>query len=512
MIKKVIALIFVSFFVMSGLTVLTENNQNYNIGENNINSFVDSSAFNPISFSLNQSITYSNSAINGNSQTFVCYNNILYYINGQSIYEFNTITDKISAFLGLSIQPYQLEIYNNYLIIGYGAGATGYANNIISVNEVNIYNFENSELYVFNLTNSYNYLQFVISNNSMFIGSVCSNYIYIYSISLRPISISIIKSFSISDYSGGDSVSFGAYNNNLIFASDCYDSSNNAFYLKQFDYINITSESIATSISNGNNEFEYLGSITDFGNIGILTSQSYYITNKNSGGTTQYSYNDYSTNVAYDYNNIELYFSDSNYKNSFIPANLTNYAFTKLSVLTNNSKYQEFCYNGILTSVYLPIGSGNTIFNTLSYVINGNNKLYIVDKNNVYVYNLYSYNLNVKSYNSLNNQIQNYFSMNGIIYTGYSNSFSFTQLPQTLIPLNTSTYYYNGSAITIIQSDFTGSGSNLYYNLSIYYNQIKPASIPLYDIFTYMYPISIIGLFVGMGAFVFAIKKRGYKI
>jgi hypothetical protein len=27
-----------------------------------------------------------------------------------------------------------------------------------------------------------------------------------------------------------------------------------------------------------------------------------------------------------------------------------------------------------------------------------------------------------------------------------------------------------------------------------------------------MYPISIIGLFVGMGAFIFIIKKRGYKI
>ena len=42
MIKKVIALIFVSFFVMSGLTVLTENNQNYNIFENNnlINNFI----------------------------------------------------------------------------------------------------------------------------------------------------------------------------------------------------------------------------------------------------------------------------------------------------------------------------------------------------------------------------------------------------------------------------------------------------------------------------------------
>ena len=160
----------------------------------------------------------------------------------------------------------------------------------------------------------------------------------------------------------------------------------------------------------------------------------------------------------------------------------------------------------------MPIGSGNTVFNSETYIINGNSNLIIVNQNNVYVYPLHTYNLNVKSYNKLNNQIQDYFSMNGIIYTGYSNSIIVSNLPNTLIPLNTSTYYYNGSAITIIQSDFTGSGSNLYYNLSIYYQEIKPASIPLYDIFTYMYPISIIGLFVGMGAFIFVIKKRGYKI
>ena len=49
--KKVIALVFVSFFVMSGITVLTENNQNYNISTNNINSFT-SSSFSPYDFTF----------------------------------------------------------------------------------------------------------------------------------------------------------------------------------------------------------------------------------------------------------------------------------------------------------------------------------------------------------------------------------------------------------------------------------------------------------------------------
>ena len=118
MIKKVIALIFVSFFVMSGLTVLTENNQNYNISENNqINSFtISSSQSNYFNYSISQSITYS-SSISSGGQTFISYNYSLYYINGSNIMQLNFINDKTSIFLTESSQPRQLEIYNNFMII-----------------------------------------------------------------------------------------------------------------------------------------------------------------------------------------------------------------------------------------------------------------------------------------------------------------------------------------------------------------------------------------------------------
>ena len=487
MIKKIIALVFVSFFVMSGLTVLNQNNQNYNISTNNINSFT-SSSFSPYDFIINQSISYS-SGLSSSEQTFGCYDNSLYYIYGESITQFNFKSNKISTFLSFTSQPQQIEIYNNYMIIGYGSG-----NTIDSSTLVNVYNFYNSTLYSLTLTNSYYYLQFAMVNNIMYVAGISSS-IYIYSISLIDSSISLVDTLSMSSF--GNQLSVASDNNNIIFAT-----TDTADQLMQYAFVNILLKTFNTSV-NGNSGFANINSIIDLGDCGILGSQSYYITDKNVAGTTQYSYNAYDSG---------LYFADSNYKQLFVPINITNNAFTKLSVLINNSNYQEFCYNGKIVPVYLPIGSGNTVFNTQSYIINGNSNLIIVNKNNAYVYPLRTYNLNVKSYNILNNQIQDYFSMNGIIYTGYSNSFSFTLLPQTLIPLNTSTYYYNGSAISIIQSDFAGSGSNLYYNLSIYYQEIKPASIPLYDIFTYMYPISIIGLFVGMGAFVFAIKKRGYKI
>ena len=491
MIKKVIALVFVSFFVMSGLTILTENNQNYNISTNNINSFT-SSSFSPYDFSINKSISYT-SGISSAEQTFGCYDSSLYYIYDKSITQLNFQSDKINVFLSFTSQPTQIEIYNNYMIIGYGSGNMGVDSTLF-----NIYNFSSNTLYTGNFSYDYYYLQFA-KVDSQYIFSIYTNgEIFNCKVSFNPLSLSKISNIPIPVVSNQLTVS--GNNNNLIFA---HNNVGSPYTLTQFAFFNVGNISLNSNTSNSVNEFPNIFDIIDLGNLGLLNSQSCYITDKNTAGITSYSYNSYSNN---------LFFSDSSYNVNFMPINITNYAFTKLPVLVNNSNYQEFCYNGKIVSVYLPIGSGNTVFNSATYIINGNSNLIIVNKNNVYVYPVFTYNLNVKSYNTLNNQIQNYFSLNGIIYTGYSNSFSFTQLPQTLIPLNTSTYYYNGSAITIIQSDFSGSGSNLYYNLSIYYQEIKPASIPLYDIFTYMYPISIIGLFVGMGSFIFVIKKRGYKI
>jgi hypothetical protein len=492
MIKKVIALIFVSFFVMSGLSVLNQGNQNYNVMGNNINSFVDSSSFSPYDFSIDKSINYTNS-ISSAGQTFGCYDNSLYYIYSKSIIQLNFQSDKINVFLSFTSQPTQIEIYNNYMIIGYGSGNAGIDSTLF-----NIYNFSSNTLYTSNFLYDYYYLQFAKVDNQYIFSIYTNGEIFNCEVFFNPLSLSKISNIPISVASNQLTVS--GNNNNLIFAVN---GANGCYRLNQFGFLNVGDSTLNTSTYNTGDYFGNINDIIDLGNTALLGSESYYITDKNTAGITSYSYNSYSNN---------LFFSDSSYNVNFMPINITNYAFTKLPVLVNNSNYQEFCYNGKIVSVYLPIGSGNTVFNSTTYIINGNSNLIIVNKNNAYVYPLHTYNLNVKSYNTLNNQIQDYFSLNGIIYTGYSNSFSFTQLPQTLIPLNTSTYYYNGSAITIIQSDFSGSGFNLYYNLSIYYQEIKPASIPLYDIFTYMYPISIIGLFVGMGAFIFTIKKRGYKI
>ena len=487
MLRKIIAIVLVSFFIMTGLAVLNQGNQNYNIGGNNINSFT-SSSFSPLQFIVNKSINYT-SDISSGGQTFVCFNNSLYYIYEDSIMKFSYSINKISIFLSFSISPCDLEIYNNYLIVGFGSDISGVSSTLI-----NIYNFSNKNLYEFNLTNDYFFDQFAIYNNIMFIAGIAIDSISFYSIDLNPISITLLKTISITNVN--HLLSASGYGNNIIFAINSATSTNT---LAQFDYVYMNSQSIGTLLSNSNDYFNNIYDIMDFGSCGLLGSQSYYISNENTTGTTQYSYNNYATG---------LYFDDSNYKYLYIPIKLSNFEFTKLPVLSNNSNYQCFYNNGNLTEVFLPLGNGNNIFNSLTYIVNGNHNLYIINKNNVYVYPFYTYNLNIKSFNLNNLQIKNYFILNGIIYNDYSNTFIFSVLPIIITPLNTSSYFYNGSSITITNSDFSGSGNNLYYNLSIYYGfgnvQSTITSNSLYLIILYVV--------IGLGLAIFVIASVRYRI
>ena len=103
MLRKIIAIVLVSFFVMTGLSVLNQGNQNYNIAGNNINSFTLTSN-NTFNFSINKTIVYSK-GISSGGQTFGCYDNSLYYINGSAIYQFNVLNQKTTKAILTTIKP-----------------------------------------------------------------------------------------------------------------------------------------------------------------------------------------------------------------------------------------------------------------------------------------------------------------------------------------------------------------------------------------------------------------------
>jgi hypothetical protein len=501
MLRKIITIVLVSFFIMTGLAVLNQGNQNYNVIGNNINTFVDSSSFSPINYSLNVSITYS-SGISSSNQIFGCFNNNLYYVDSDNILDFNVISQKSSTFLTMTNQPYQLEIYNNYMIIGFGSGNTGDSSTIIS-----IYDFSNSIEYNITLSTAYYYMQFFINNGNMYIATVQSGSVYIYSLTSAFIS-SLITTISIDSVSNQLSVS--GFDDNIIFAEN-----NGGQYLQQLGFVNLITQSLNASISNSvedpyigsvDNPLGYFGNIyniIDVGNCGILASQSEYVRITNSGGNlnclgSQSSAPQYGSG---------LYFADSNYNNLFIPFYTSN--FTQLPLYATN--YQEFLSNNVIKYLYLPLGAGNTVFNTLTYIIRGNNNLFIVIKNHFFVYefNPPHYILTVISYNSLSNEINNYLLFNGqLTNTSITIDETYPCLP-TIIPLNYSNYQYTGNKIIVNINDYTGS-YNKYYNLSIYYSgyngngQSTITSNSLYLIILYVV--------IGLGLAIFVIASVRYRI
>ena len=493
MLRKIIAIVLVSFFIMTGLAVLNQGNNNYNIAENNINSFVDSSSFSPINYTLNDSITYSSAGtlgydISASAQSFICYDNSLYFINGNSIMQLNVISNTLKTFISTSSQSRQLEIYNNYMIIGYGSG-----NHAITSNLFQIYDFSTNKLYNITVATAYNYMQFAMNNNNMYIaGITTSGYIYIYSISLSTDSTTLVTSIGIDSVS--NQLSVAGFGDNFIFAI------NVNTCLQQLGYANIITQSLNSSINDGTvANFGSLYYIIDLGNYGLLGSQSWYVNNNNGGGSTQYSFNAYDSG---------LFFSDSNYNKFYLPF-YANYNFTKLPIY--DSVYQEFCYDNSIKYLYLPIGSGNTVFNSATYIISGVNNLFIVNKNNVYVYqqNPPHYILTVKSYNTLSDEINNYLLFNGQLTTGSILINETYPCVPTILPLNYSNYQYNGNKIIVSPSDYSGS-FNKYYNVSIYYSNFNGNSSN--TITSNSLYLIILYVVIGLGLAIFVIASVRYRI
>ena len=507
MIKKVIALVLLSFFVMTGLSVLNQGNQNYNISENYINSFVVPSSKSIVNLTYISDFKLSNLYYNNASITIPCqeisytypkpnlysasYESNLYYFgyynSNYYIYKYSLLSNSISQFVKLNFTPQNLGIYSGYLYISPFRSC-----NVLIIN----LNTNNSE-YLVNPTNNIRPAPDLFYNGSII--SMDDASITIYNITNKVIVNSYNFGTSITDFGNWES-------GNYLFGS-IEELSNSINYIWNFNLKDFGQAPITTN-SNGEypifsyNNYSYIPASYDGSN--YLTSSTVNEFTANSSVYLPFMLS------ATDYDN----FSFSPY--NFYASSLGNKSINFYPHFINGYKDNTFLYSTLNNQKYymsLPFNfsSSNTYF-----LAQGKAYLYMINPYNDMVYIFRNpagelYHLTVNSYNSLANPIHNYLLFNGKLENTNINIITSYPCVPTIIPLNYSTYYYNGSKIIITSSDYTGS-FNKYYNLSIYYNQVQAPSIPLYDIFTYMYPISIIGLFVGMGAFVFAIKKRGYKI
>lgn len=507
MIKKVIALVFVSFFVMSGLTVLNENNQNYNIFDNYINNFVVQSPNYIVNLTYVSDFNLSNVIINKGltpygyddlKSYYASYHSNLYYLglynSNYYIYDYSILSKSISQYIELNFTPFNLGIYSGILYISY----TG--NRLFTINLTNNEkNYYNNFVYE-PLDSGY---PFLFYNNTVFqfdYNSALSNYCFI--------GYNIFNSELIFTYilPNPSEIVNMSENGNFLYFSVAYDSSytdKESFALNLNDLSNsVITSTLSTNFIYAYNNYSYIPSSYIGEDISTTNTLTTFTTNTS-------NYLPFSISAT-DYNN----FSFSPY--NFYDSSLGNKSIDFYPHFINGYKDNTFLYSTLNNQKYYMSLPFNFSSSKTYFLVQGKAYLYMINRYNDMVYVFKNpigslYYLTVKSYNSFSSQINNYLLFNGqLTTTSISIANSYPCVP-TIIPLNYSTYYYNGSKIIITSSDYTGS-FNKYYNLSIYYNQVQSPSIPLYDIFTYMYPISIIGLFVGMGAFVFAIKKRGYKI
>ena len=509
MIKKVIALIFVSFFIVSGLTVLTENNQNYNIFENNnlINNFIVPSSKSIVNLSYVSDFNLSNlySGLNsltstgygysGANQYSASYKSNLYYLgyynSNYYVYDYSLISNSISQFIKLNFTPQNLGIYSGELYVSQANSGNVLTENL-NTNVVKYYYEVNGQDYT-DFSDSF-------YNGTIIAYSTGGGYLTIWNTTNGV----QIESYAISGANGNTR---GTWENGNYFYTTIVVSSSSCEYIWGLNLNDFSQSPIGVQPATNYpifsyNNYSYLPTVYDGSNFITSSKEISFTTNSS-------IYLPFTTSAT-DYNN----FSFSPY--NFYASSLGNKSMNFYPHFINGYIDNTFLYSTLNNQKYymsLPFNfsSSNTYF-----LAQGKSYLYMINPYNNMVYIFRNpvgslYYLTVKSYNSLSSQINNYLLFNGqLTTTSISISNSYPCLP-TIIPLNYSTYYYNGPKIIITSSDYTGS-FNKYYNLSIYYNQIQAPSIPLYNIFTYMYPISIIGLFVGMGAFVFAIKKRGYKI
>ena len=455
MIKKVIALVFVSFFVMSGITVLSEPQNNVNVNQNNLNP----NLINPMTSFITKSYTVNSITYYNYTYVYVWDNKVIYF-NYPSLMNIKNLQTGSIIQKATYNYTYDIIFSNGYMFIESGNDAPAY-----------IYDF-------------YNYTSTIFySGNAIYGNAGFFSYDNYSTIVLGVYSSKNYYAFFIYHYltliaSNGEAVSTALniqYYANFLYG---YAEANNNYW-----YFNISTTTIYSIANQVNNKQSGLTHINNLHSLEYNKWTFVYTSNYSLNYVSPNNNLNYSPNGAYEYSYINL-------MENYNQINVYNISYN----ITNSINYG---INPFIQNFYL---NGQNLNLLLNNSVSGYYALFDIT---LEAYHL-SINSKVKITDSL---INNYFLLNGnIINYPYSIIF---QNPLTIQPLNYSIYNYNGSTIYITSSDFNSNG---YYNLTIYYTQVQPPPIPLYDIFTYMYPISIIGLFVGMGAFIFTIKKRGYKI
>ena len=470
--------------------------------ENTLTNVKNNNNLNVKSFTTSNNITIPN-AKNDLNTPIEFYANFMLYVNTNNYFEIVNLSNNKNVTTNLTYDTtytsdyYGLIIHNGYLYIYNEWANSGSSGASVSLYQYNLINLELVNSMFFNYEKNYHdgnrEASFgIFANNNGIYDIFCTEYAAgVYALQIDEInyngqkvthcidkSVSYPKNIDYSIYTMG---------NYLIMN---FNSGNYAFQLNPMS---------VDALSGAENYGEMIYNNTYTNSLNVTNSdslQNIYISNNVTYGNL---YNFYKlTNVS----EPKLYdnYRDNGYGDvSFINANFYKNSYVNFNgYLIYNSTYK------------VKLGTYN-----LPYTI-FNKKIYYAINSTTYSFvSFISYKLNITSYNHNSNQIKDYFYYNDNIYSGLQVNLTNSNGIFSVLPLNYSTYSYNGSYITTNSKEFKSIGNGIYeYNLSIYYGQLttnSTSSIKPLDISNYIYPIGIIIFVSFLGAMVYFSKSEGKK-
>lgn len=115
-----------------------------------------------------------------------------------------------------------------------------------------------------------------------------------------------------------------------------------------------------------------------------------------------------------------------------------------------------------------------------------------------------SFRLNLTSITQSGQKIENYFIFNNTLYQNKQFINGSYALNFYLFPLNYSTFYYNGNELHLTNKNYTLLKNNVYYyNITLNYQNVSYTVVNNYNLYGYLFPISVVFFFLFMGMFLY---------
>ena len=445
--KQIIVIAIASIMIFSGFLILISQSSSP-VEKNKKIIFNDISSSN-----VNYDFSFLNSTQYNKSDIIVANNSIWYYsLVNYTIFGYDLCNGNLYKY------PNSNPIINNTIQI------------YIPLNYIYFYAY-NGSLYYINLTN-FN-LEFSQHAENLGTNLELANFISSYSEFLPSFFVGGNGYTNIIYYYNNFTSKFAIckYSQTNPIESSYPENENNHIMFDTFYYSDFNISYSSSSNPNFNNTIQIHNNLYAV----LSDTQSTYIIN-----TSSYS-NTYDLSKGYLYNLSAHYSTDH-----IIPSLLyCYYNPTNSTIVIHNTIYKKI--NNLLLLPYQD-------FSENFYL----NKNYQIQSTNP------SFRLNLTSITQSGQKIENYFIFNNTLYQNKQFINGSYALNFYLFPLNYSTFYYNGNELHLTNKNYTLLKNNVYYyNITLNYQNVSYTVVNNYNLYGYLFPISVVFFFLFMGMFLY---------